>query len=92
MFLAKHVSGQCRPLIIIMPCQVEAPASHSQHVGRCSSLVSHGKRFHHGCFNRLDSNSYVIATFKLLAASRCVVLTRVLFLSQSGGSGSNLSI
>ena len=44
-------------------------ASHSsQHVGRCSSVVSHHKRSHCGCFSRPGSQGSAISAFNPLAA------------------------
>ena len=44
-------------------------ASHSsQHVGRCSSAVSHCKRSHCGCFGRSGAQGSVISVFNPLAS------------------------
>ena len=44
-------------------------ASHSsQHVSRCSSGVSHCKRFHHVCFGRPGAQWSAISAFNPLAA------------------------
>ena len=49
-------------------------ASHSsQHVGRCSLVVSHCKRSHHGCFGRPGTQGSVISAFHPLAAQQCVL-------------------
>ena len=49
-------------------------ASHSsQHVGRCSSVVSHHKRSHRGCFGRPGTQGSVISPFNPLAARQCVL-------------------
>ena len=43
-------------------------ASHSsQHVGRCSSAVSHHKKSCHGCFGRPDAQGPAISAFNPLA-------------------------
>ena len=39
----------------------------SQHVGRCSSVVSHHKRSCHGCFSRPGAQGSAISAFKPLA-------------------------
>ena len=66
-FLAEHVSGQLRHLLLVAPCWMEAPwASHSsQHVGRCSSVVSHHKRSCCGCFSRPGTQGSAISAFNL---------------------------
>ena len=46
---------------------------HSQHVGRCSSVVSHHKRSHHGCFCSPGTQGSVISAFNPLAAQQCVL-------------------
>ena len=44
-------------------------ASHSsQHVGRCSSVVSHHKKSHHGCFGRSGAQGSAVSAFNPLAA------------------------
>ena len=49
-------------------------ASHSsQHVGRCSSVVSHHKRSHHGCFGRPGTEGSEISAFNPFAAQQCVL-------------------
>ena len=49
-------------------------ASHScQHVGRCSSAVSHHKRSHHGCFGRPGAQGSAISAFNPLAVQQCVL-------------------
>ena len=49
-------------------------ASHSsQHVGRCSSVVSHHKRSHCGCFSRPGAQGSVISAFNPLAAQEHVL-------------------
>ena len=49
-------------------------ASHSsQHVDRCSSVVSHHKRSHCGCFSRPGTQGSVISAFNPLAAKQCVL-------------------
>ena len=49
-------------------------ASHSsQHVGRCSLVVSHSKRSHHGCFGRPGTQGSAISAFNPLAAQWCVL-------------------
>ena len=45
----------------------------SQHAGRCSSVVSHHKRSHHGCFSRPGTRGSVISAFNPLAAQQCVL-------------------
>ena len=43
-------------------------ASHSsQQVGRCSLVVSHHKRSHHGCFGRPGAQGSAISAFNPLA-------------------------
>ena len=46
---------------------------HSQHVGRCSSAVSHHKRSHHGCLGRPGTQGSVLSAFNPLAAQWCVL-------------------
>ena len=46
---------------------------HSQHVGRCSSVVSHCKRSRHGCFGRPGAQGSVISAFNPLAAQQHVL-------------------
>ena len=41
---------------------------HSQHVGRCSSVVSHCQRSCHGCFSRPGTQGSVISAFNPLEA------------------------
>ena len=49
-------------------------ASHSsQHVGRCSSVLSHHKRSHHGCFGRPCAQESAISAFNPFTAQRCVL-------------------
>ena len=49
-------------------------ASHSsQHVGRCSSVVSHHKRSHCGCFGSPGAHGSAISAFNPLAAQQCVL-------------------
>ena len=49
-------------------------ASHSsQHARRCSLVVSHHKRSHHGCFCSLGTQGSVISAFNPLAAQQCVL-------------------
>ena len=49
-------------------------ASHSsQHAGRCSSVVSHHKRSHCGCFSRPGAQGSAISAFNPLAAQQCVL-------------------
>ena len=49
-------------------------ASHSsQHVDRCSSVMSHHKRSCCGCFGRPGTQGSVISTFNPLAAQQCVL-------------------
>ena len=49
-------------------------ASHSsQHVGRCSSVVSHHKRSCYGCFGRPGAQGSVISAFNPLAAQQHVL-------------------
>ena len=45
---------------------------HSQHVGRCSSVVSHHKKSCHGCFGRPGAQGSVISAFNPLAVQQCV--------------------
>ena len=45
----------------------------SQHVGRCSSAVSHHKKSCHGCFVRPGAQRSVISAFNPLAAQQCVL-------------------
>ena len=49
-----------------------APHS-SQHVGRCSSAVSHHKRSHHGCLSRTGAQGSAISAINPLAAQWCVL-------------------
>ena len=70
MFLAEHVKGQLRWLILVhtmLDGGSLAPHS-SQHVGRCSSVVPHHKRSHHGCFGRPGAQGSAISAFNPLAA------------------------
>ena len=46
---------------------------HSQHVGRCSSAVSHHKRSRHGCFGRTGAQGSAISAFNTLAAQQHVL-------------------
>ena len=46
---------------------------HSQHAGRCSSVVLSGKRSHCGCFSRPGTQGSVISAFNPLAAQQCVL-------------------
>ena len=49
-------------------------ASHSsQNVGRHSSLVSHHKRHHHGCFGRSDAQRSAVTALNPLVIQRCVL-------------------
>ena len=49
-------------------------ASHSsQHVGRCSSVMSHCKRSHHGCFGRPGAQGSTISAINPLTAQQCVL-------------------
>ena len=49
-------------------------ASHSsQHVARCSLVLPHHKRSHHGCFGRPCVQGSAISTFNCLDAQRCVL-------------------
>ena len=41
---------------------------HSQHVSRCSSVVYHCKKSHHGCFGRPGTQGSAISAFNPLAA------------------------
>ena len=69
-FLAEHVKGQLRQLILVVPCWMEgslAPHS-SQHVCRCSLAVPHHKRSHHGCLSRPGAHGFAISAFNPLAA------------------------
>ena len=44
-WLAEHVKGQLRLLILVAPCWMEALCNpSSQHVGRCSSVLCHHKK------------------------------------------------
>ena len=74
-FLAEHVNGKLRHLILMAPCWMEAPwhPHSSQHVGRCSLAVPHHKRSRHGCFGRPGSQRSAISTFNPLAAQQCVL-------------------
>ena len=73
-FLAEHVKGQTRILILVAPCWMEAPwLPSSQYVSRYSSALSHHKRSHHGCFSRPHAQGSPISAFIPLAAHRCVV-------------------
>ena len=45
----------------------------SQHIGRCSSVLSHHKRSHLGCFNRPCAQGSVISAFNPLAVESCVL-------------------
>ena len=68
-FLAEHVNGQLRQLILVVPCwdgNSLAPHS-SQHVGRCSSAVPHHKRSCHGCLGRPGVQGSAICAFNPLA-------------------------
>ena len=86
-FLAEHVKGQLRYLILLAPCWMEAPHS-SQHFARCSTMVPHHKRSHHRCFGRPGTQGSVISTFNPLGALWCVLCrSEVSFLSLSGGRG-----
>ena len=74
-FLAEHVKGQLRCLILVVPCLDGgslAPHS-SQHVGRHSSAVPHHKRSCHGCFGRPGIQGSAISAFNPLAAQQCVL-------------------
>ena len=46
---------------------------HSQHIDSCSSVVSHHKRSHQGCFSRPCAQGSAISVFNPLAAQRCVL-------------------
>ena len=49
-------------------------ASHSsQHVGRCSLVLSYHKRSHHGCVARPCAQGSAISAYNTLAAQRCVL-------------------
>ena len=49
-------------------------ASHSsQHAGRCSSMVSHCKRSHHGCLGRPGTQGSAVSAFNPLATQQCVL-------------------
>ena len=71
-FLAEHVKGQLRPLILVAPCWMEAPHS-SQHVGRSSLVVPHHKRSSHGCLSRPGTQGPAISAFNPLAAQQFVL-------------------
>ena len=64
-FLAEHVNGQLRHLLLVAPCWMGSSlASHSsQHAGRCSLAVSHHKRSHCGCFGRPGAEGSVVSAF-----------------------------
>ena len=93
-FLAEHVKGQLRQLILVALCWIEALDSHSsQHVGRHSSAVPHHKRSHCECLSGPGAQGSAISAFNPLGLSVMFVMqTRVLFLSLSGSGGGNSSI
>ena len=62
MFLAEHVKGQLRQMILVVP-----------HVGRCSIMVPHHKRSCHGCLSRPHAQGSAISAFNPLAAQQCVL-------------------
>ena len=74
-FLAEHVNGQLRHLTSGgSMLDGGSLASHSsQHAGRHSSVVSHHKRSHHGCFSRPGTQGSAISAFNPLVAQQCVL-------------------
>ena len=93
-FLAEHVNGQLRHVILggTMLDGGSLASHHSQHVGRCSLAVSHGKRSCCGCFGRPGTQGSVISAFNPLAAQHmCYANRGSLPWSVSGGWG-NLNI
>ena len=68
-------------------------ASHSsQHVGRCSSSVSHHKGSCCGCFGRPGTQESTMPAFNPLAAQRCVLYRQGSLLGLSGGGWGDSSI
>ena len=94
-FLAEHVNSQTQSFDSGgTMLDGGSLASHSsQHVGRCSLVVSHHKRSRCGCFSRSGTQGSAISTFNTFGSSvMCAMQTLVLFLSQSGGGGGNSNI
>ena len=68
-------------------------ASHrSQHDARYSSVVSHHKRSHCGCFSRPGTQGSAISAFNPLAAQQCVLCRQGFSLSLSGGCRGNSNV
>ena len=94
-FLAEHVKGQLRQLILVAPCWMEAPwlptvlnmlADIPQWCPFIKDLII-------GCLGRPGAQGSAISAFNPLAAQGCVLCRQVvLFLSLSGSGGGNLSI
>ena len=74
--------------ILASPCLIEAPW-----LPTVLNMLSHHKRSHEGYIGRPGSQAYAITAFNSLATKRCVIQTRVLFLSLSGSAvGAQMSI
>ena len=68
-FLAEHVTGQFRLLIVVAPCWVEASwlstiLNMLIDIPHCCAILTN---FCHGCFGRLGAEGSAIAAFNPLA-------------------------
>ena len=91
-FLAEHVAGQFRHVILVVSWWMEASWLHTiLNMLADFSLVSNCKGACYGCFNQPGAQGYSIVAFNPLAVQRCLERTRVLSLSLSG-IGADLSV
>ena len=95
-FLAEHVNGQVRHLILVAPCWMETPwlPTVLSMLARYSLVVSHHKRSHCGCFmvgQVLKGLSYLHLTL-WQPSDMCAMPTGVLFLGLSGSGRGNSNI
>ena len=69
-FLAEHVNGQLRHLLLVAPGWMEAPwlPTVLNMLADVPSAVSYHKRSHHGCFGRPGTQGSVISAFNPLTA------------------------
>ena len=94
MFLAEHVTGWFRVLILVAPCWMEAPwlprvLNMLEDVSQCSPVI---RDFVMDIFVGQVLKGIPYLHLTPLTAQRCVALTVVPFLSLSGSGRGNVSV